>query len=190
MVWIEWLIRNSNCQYLKSPVLGLGFIAGNAYDVIAFITLLITGILVALIKLACFCRNKIRDAKKSSAKCYITIIHCYITISYSPFLVSLTCNLIDSSLNIGFSHRNSAITNGLAKRGHNITDISPGFDTNPPAGVHLIIIENQYEEVYILSRKTRREFFLYKNLVPNFAEVNVYKCYKIVTKFYNKLSTS
>lgn len=47
-----------------------------------------------------------------------------------------------------FSHRNSALTNELAKRGHNITIISPDYDMNPPAGVHYIIIENQYEDVH------------------------------------------
>lgn len=39
-VWYaEWLIRNPNCEYLKSPVLRLGFIAGNSYDIIAGISI-------------------------------------------------------------------------------------------------------------------------------------------------------
>lgn len=37
--WIEWLLRNPNCDHFKSPVHRLGFIAANAYDVITFITL-------------------------------------------------------------------------------------------------------------------------------------------------------
>lgn len=37
--WVEWLLRNPNCEYLKSPVLRLGFIAGNSYDIIVVLTL-------------------------------------------------------------------------------------------------------------------------------------------------------
>lgn len=37
--WAEWLIRNPNCEYLKSPILRLGYIAGNSYDVIAIISI-------------------------------------------------------------------------------------------------------------------------------------------------------
>lgn len=35
--WAEWLIRNPDCDYLKSPVLRLGYIVGNSYDIIATI---------------------------------------------------------------------------------------------------------------------------------------------------------
>lgn len=41
---------------------------------------------------------------------------------------------------------NGAIVNELAKRGHNITVISPDDDKNPPPGVHYILIEDQYTE--------------------------------------------
>lgn len=37
--WAEWLIRNPNCEYLKSPMLRLGYIAGNSYDVIAIVSI-------------------------------------------------------------------------------------------------------------------------------------------------------
>lgn len=53
--WIEWLIRNPDADYLKSPVLELGYIAGNAYDVIAFITIISfvasVGFIIILIKI-------------------------------------------------------------------------------------------------------------------------------------------
>lgn len=42
---------------------------------------------------------------------------------------------------------NSAICNELANRGHNVTVISPDLDKNPPAGVHYIHMENQYNEI-------------------------------------------
>lgn len=37
--WIEWAIRNPNAHYIKSPVLELGSIKGNCYDLIAFLVL-------------------------------------------------------------------------------------------------------------------------------------------------------
>lgn len=43
-------------------------------------------------------------------------------------------------------HRNGAIIRELARRGHNITVISPDIDKNPTPGVHFILIENQYTE--------------------------------------------
>lgn len=53
--WSEWLIRNPNCEHLKSPVLRIGFIAGNSYDVIAAISIATFLILWILFKLIlCF----------------------------------------------------------------------------------------------------------------------------------------
>lgn len=34
----------------------------------------------------------------------------------------------------------------MAKRGHNVTVLSPDYDKNPPPGVHYIWIEDQYTE--------------------------------------------
>lgn len=58
--WAEWLLRHPDCDYLKSPVLRLGFIVGNAYDVIAFILLVIVAFLVIFVKCirACLCSKK------------------------------------------------------------------------------------------------------------------------------------
>ncbi|XP_031617544.1 UDP-glucuronosyltransferase 2B7-like [Contarinia nasturtii] len=56
--WIEWLLRNPNCGYLKSPLFGLGLIAGNSYDIIAFITLFVILNLIILLKLFCYCVRK------------------------------------------------------------------------------------------------------------------------------------
>ncbi len=53
--WSEWLIRNPNCEHLKSPVLRLGFIAGNSYDVIAAISIVAFIILwIAFKSILCF----------------------------------------------------------------------------------------------------------------------------------------
>lgn len=38
--WVEWVLRNPNADYLRSPVLRLGLIVGNAYDLIASVTLI------------------------------------------------------------------------------------------------------------------------------------------------------
>ena len=61
--WIEWLIRNPDCEYLKSPVLRLGFIIGNSYDIIAVITIMTTVLLVALTKLIFICVRKCISSK-------------------------------------------------------------------------------------------------------------------------------
>lgn len=68
--WAEWLIRNPDCDYLKSPVLRLGFIVGNSYDIIAaicfvsFVTLIsiITMTVLIVCKLKSY-RVKIRNIK-------------------------------------------------------------------------------------------------------------------------------
>ncbi|XP_031638676.1 UDP-glucuronosyltransferase 2C1-like [Contarinia nasturtii] len=56
--WIEWLLRNPDCDHLKSPVLQLGFIVGNSYDIIAFIILLVTVILIISLKIFGHCIRK------------------------------------------------------------------------------------------------------------------------------------
>lgn len=65
--WIEWLIRNPNCDHLKSPVHRLGFIAGNAYDIIVFVTLFIVFTIVAILKVCCCC-SKTCAGKKGVRK--------------------------------------------------------------------------------------------------------------------------
>lgn len=49
--WAEWLIRNPDCDYLKSPVLQLGIVVGNSYDVIATICFGLFLILFLVMKL-------------------------------------------------------------------------------------------------------------------------------------------
>lgn len=56
--WIEWLLRNPNCDYLKSPILQLGVFAGNTYDVIAFIILIIIFSTIILLKPFCYLSRK------------------------------------------------------------------------------------------------------------------------------------
>lgn len=34
--WIEWLLRNPKSEFMKSPVIRLGYIIGNSYDLVAF----------------------------------------------------------------------------------------------------------------------------------------------------------
>lgn len=45
-------------------------------------------------------------------------------------------------------NRNSALINGLATHGHNMTVLSPDKDKNPPKGVHYIHLEGLYNEKY------------------------------------------
>lgn len=65
-VWfIEWTIRNPNSDYLKSPVFRLGFIAGNAYDIIASVTVFICLSLLILFKIFYYC---IKKSQKTSQR--------------------------------------------------------------------------------------------------------------------------
>lgn len=48
--WTEWILRNPDGENLKSPVLRLGFIAANSYDIIAIISITLFVILVLIIK--------------------------------------------------------------------------------------------------------------------------------------------
>lgn len=50
--WIEWALRNPDGDFMKSPVLNLGLIAGNAFDVIACLVLLLFLILISVLWLA------------------------------------------------------------------------------------------------------------------------------------------
>lgn len=65
--WTEWVLRNPNVEFLKSPVLRLGFIKGNSYDVIALITLISTAIILILAKVMFLCiRQVIRDCNQTT----------------------------------------------------------------------------------------------------------------------------
>lgn len=63
--WSEWLIRNPNCEHLKSPVIRIGFIAGNSYDVIAAISIATFIILWILFKSILCCFKLFFGASKS-----------------------------------------------------------------------------------------------------------------------------
>lgn len=52
--WVEWLLRNPDNDYLKSPVLRLGFIVGNSYDIIAIVSIVLFVILVLIMKTSLF----------------------------------------------------------------------------------------------------------------------------------------
>lgn len=56
--WIEWLIRNPNCEYLKSPTNRLSFISANTYDIIALITIFFILLLIISLKLFSHCVRK------------------------------------------------------------------------------------------------------------------------------------
>lgn len=67
--WIEYLLRNPDCDYLKSPVIRLGYVAGNSYDVIAFIVMIFVAIFILFITLICICANKIMTRNSSYKNC-------------------------------------------------------------------------------------------------------------------------
>lgn len=55
--WIEWLIRNPNADFIKSPVLPLGFIVGNSYDIIAIVSIVLILILFLVVRLFIFVKQ-------------------------------------------------------------------------------------------------------------------------------------
>lgn len=69
--WIEWVLRNPNAvDFLKSPVLRLGFIAGNFYDVIFVISIAICVILycVTQILILLYGRQQLNNESDLSKK--------------------------------------------------------------------------------------------------------------------------
>lgn len=49
--WIEWVLRNPDCDYLKSPVLRLGNITGSSFDLVAVSAVVLLLTLMFLCKL-------------------------------------------------------------------------------------------------------------------------------------------
>lgn len=73
MWWIEWVIRNPNSNYMKSPVLKQGIIAGNCYDIIALVAFIIFLICFVIFKclkyfLKCFLKNNIDQGRLNKKK--------------------------------------------------------------------------------------------------------------------------
>lgn len=72
--WIEWALRNPNCDHLTSPVHRLGFIVANAYDIIAVVTLGMTLWLFVVFRCICGCSgrdinvSRIEKREKSSKR--------------------------------------------------------------------------------------------------------------------------
>lgn len=62
--WIEWVLRNPNADYFRSPVLRLGFIVGNAYDLVAFVTLIFIIIIFIVTKIIWNCTRTTKKTKQ------------------------------------------------------------------------------------------------------------------------------
>lgn len=65
--WIEWLLRNPNADFLKSPVLRLGFIRGNSFDVIAVVTIILLVIILLVTKLIFSCIHQVCEERNRVA---------------------------------------------------------------------------------------------------------------------------
>lgn len=68
--------------------------------------------------------------------------------SFSVNMVVFFHYKINLRISSSFEYRNSALTNGIAAHGHNVTVLSPDIDKNAPKGVHYINIEGLYSEDY------------------------------------------
>lgn len=70
--WIEWVLRNPDNDYMKSPVLRLGFIVGNSFDVIAIISIASFVIVIIMIKMikifVSFNKTKLNHIKKKKSQ--------------------------------------------------------------------------------------------------------------------------
>ena len=67
--WIEWVLRNPNAvDFLKSPVLRLGLVVGNFYDVIFVISMIILMVFYGLAKILIAYLRTVRKELKSSKR--------------------------------------------------------------------------------------------------------------------------
>lgn len=68
--WLEWAIRNPDCDQMKSPVLELGYVVGNSFDIIAFVTLLLAAILLLTMKICYSLLSKINFRNNSIVRLF------------------------------------------------------------------------------------------------------------------------
>lgn len=47
--WIEWILRNPNAEYFKSPAINLGFFVENSFDIFLFTILAAVALLLLLV---------------------------------------------------------------------------------------------------------------------------------------------
>lgn len=67
--WAEWVLRNpNNCNYMKSPVPRIGYIVGNSIDIIAFITLALTTVVIFMSCAFYWCCKKMFGSKTVDVK--------------------------------------------------------------------------------------------------------------------------
>lgn len=63
--WINWALRNPEPDHMTSPVLKLGFIRANCYDIIGVTVFLGLVVVYVTAKIICICQSKInRKAKR------------------------------------------------------------------------------------------------------------------------------
>lgn len=63
--WIEWVMRNPDSEFLKSPVLRLGYFVGQSFDVVAFVILLLILIIIISYIIIYFTVQKLFKSFKS-----------------------------------------------------------------------------------------------------------------------------
>lgn len=51
--WVEYIIRNPTSEHLRSPVMDLGFLAANAYDIVIVATLVLALVMYLSMKAVC-----------------------------------------------------------------------------------------------------------------------------------------
>lgn len=67
--WIEWLLRNPNAvEFLQSPVLRLGYIVGNFYDVVFIISIILLLLLYSIAKILLLYLRVLTDKSNLSSK--------------------------------------------------------------------------------------------------------------------------
>lgn len=61
--WIEWVLRNPQPDFLRSPTLQTGHIVGSAFDVVAFVVAMALLALFTVTKVTVFAMGAIRSPK-------------------------------------------------------------------------------------------------------------------------------
>lgn len=61
--WIEWVLRNPQPDFLRSPILQFGHIVGSAFDVVAFVVAIAILTIITITKVTVFAMSAIRSTK-------------------------------------------------------------------------------------------------------------------------------
>lgn len=66
--WVNWVLRNPDPEHMLSPVMQLGFIRSNIYDVLAVAVAILLFVIYGMGKLISLCCCRVADSDKRTKK--------------------------------------------------------------------------------------------------------------------------